>query len=222
MNRKVIGKYLGLLIVIIGLNQLAPLICSLMYGEGEAAVDFVFSILCAVGLGSVVYLANRRTTQEVFRREALAIVGLGWLFAALVGALPFFFYGLGDPAARPFAMPWNCYFESMSGFTTTGATILEDIEILPRGILFWRSYTHWLGGMGIIVMFVAVLPYPGAGGKQLFKSEVPGPVKEGLRPRIRESATILWKIYLLFTVLETVALMICGMTLFDASGTRSR
>ncbi len=109
------------------------------------------------------------------------------------------------------------FFESMSGFTTTGATIFTEIEALPHGILFWRSFTHWLGGMGIIVLAIAILPYLGVGGMQLFKAEVPGPTPERLRPRITQTAKLLWYVYLGLTVLETVLLMFGGMDLFDAS-----
>jgi trk system potassium uptake protein TrkH len=139
----------------------------------------------------------------------MLLVGLGWLLSALFGCLPFIFSGV-------IVNPISAYFETMSGFTTTGATVLENLEVLPRGILFWRSFTHWLGGMGIIVLFIAILPHLGAGGKVLFKSEVPGPTAEGLRPRLRQTATSLWGIYVGISLAETVLLRFEGMTLFDA------
>ncbi|MCX7765272.1 MAG: TrkH family potassium uptake protein, partial [Candidatus Sumerlaeia bacterium] len=110
----------------------------------------------------------------------------------------------------------DAYFETMSGFTTTGSSILTNIEAMPPGVLFWRSFTHWLGGMGIVLLFIAILPFLGAGGRHLFKSEVSGVIKESLTPRIKETASMLWKIYLLFTVAETGLLLLAGMNLFDA------
>ena len=142
-------------------------------------------------------------------REGMAIVTLGWLSAGLFGALPFYLAGT-------FAGFTDCFFEAMSGFTTTGASVMTDIEIVPRGLLLWRSLTHWLGGMGIIVLSLAILPFLGVGGMQLYKAEVPGPVVDKLRPRIRDTAMLLWKVYLLFSLLETVLLMFGGMDLFEA------
>jgi trk system potassium uptake protein TrkH len=127
----------------------------------------------------------------------------------VAGALPYLFAGVVDSF-------WAALFESMSGFTTTGATIFADIEALPHGILFWRSLTHWLGGMGIIVLVIAVLPYLGVGGMQLFRAEVPGPTPERLRPRITQTAKLLWLVYLALTVLQTVLYLLGGMGPFDA------
>ena len=137
------------------------------------------------------------------------MVTFGWLFFSLFGSLPFLLSG----AIPSFT---DAFFETMSGFSTTGATILTDIEVLPMGILFWRSLTHWIGGMGIIVLSLAILPFLGVGGMQLFKAEVPGPVADKLTPRITETAKILWAVYVLITAAETVLLMFGGMTLFDA------
>jgi trk system potassium uptake protein TrkH len=147
----------------------------------------------------------------VGHREGFAIAALGWVGACLLGALPFY---LGpELQLQSFT---DCVFESTSGFTTTGASILTNIEALPHGTLFWRSLTHWLGGMGIIALSVALLPLLGVGGMQLFRAEVPGPVAERLTPRISQTAKLLWGVYVLLTALETVALMIAGMSLFDA------
>ena len=133
-----------------------------------------------------------------------------WTGAAVFGALPYLFSGVIHGFVP-------ALFESMSGFTTTGATVFTEIEDLPHGILFWRSFTHWLGGMGIIVLAIAILPYLGVGGMQLFKAEVPGPTPERLRPRITQTAKLLWYVYVGMTVLQTVLLMLGGMDLFDAS-----
>lgn len=133
----------------------------------------------------------------------------GWVLASLFGALPYLFTGT-------LLHPVDALFEAASGFTTTGATVLVDIEGVDRGVLFWRSFSQWLGGMGIIVLFVALLPELGAGTRFLYKLEVPGPTAQALRPRIRDTAMVLWKIYLLFTVAEVALLWICGLDLYDS------
>jgi trk system potassium uptake protein TrkH len=143
------------------------------------------------------------------QREGMAIVSLGWTAIGLFGALPFYF----SDASFYFV---DAFFESVSGFTTTGSSILTDIEGLSPGLLVWRSFIQWLGGMGIIVLSIAILPFLGVGGMQLYKAEVPSPVPDKLKPRIRDTALILWKVYALFTVAETLLLVIGGMTFFDA------
>jgi len=198
---------LGLLLIFLAVAMLLPIPFSLYYGGG----DYVF-FLIASGITLVsgfLFFKLTRLDQEVHAREAFAIVTLGWVLFSLFGCLPFLLSG---------AIPnfTNAFFETMSGFTTTGATILEDIEVLPHGLLFWRSLTHWLGGMGIIVLSIAILPLLGVGGMQLFKAEAPGPAPDKLTPRVTETAKILWGIYVLISALETVFLMIGGMTLFDA------
>ncbi|MDH4026883.1 MAG: TrkH family potassium uptake protein, partial [Desulfuromonadales bacterium] len=137
-----------------------------------------------------------------------AIVTFGWTFFALFGALPFVFSG-----AIPSYL--NAFFETMSGFTTTGSTILTDIEAMPPSLLLWRSLTQWLGGMGIIVLSLAILPMLGVGGMQLFKAEVPGPTTDRLKPRIQDTAKLLWGVYVLLTCIETLLLMAGGMSFFD-------
>jgi len=150
----------------------------------------------------------RPKPMVINHREGMVIVSLGWIVCAFFGALPF--------ALGGFPSFTDAYFESMSGFTTTGASILTDIEALPKGLLFWRSLTHWLGGMGIIVLTIAILPFLGVGGMQLYKAEVPGPVADKLQPRIKDTAMSLWKVYVLFTVVQTVLLMFGGMDLFES------
>jgi len=155
--------------------------------------------------------------DDISHREGMMIVAFGWASAGLVGALPFFLANTFGPMSVENFI--NSYFESISGFTTTGASVLGatvTIESLSKGILFWRSLTHWLGGMGIIVLAVAILPLLGVGGMQLFRAEAPGPTKEKLRPRIRETAATLWLVYIMLSALETMLLMIAGMSLFDA------
>lgn len=208
MQVRPILRFLGILLVGLGLAQLLPLICALVYGEVVDARAFVLSALVAVGLGTAGILAGSRVA-EVLRREAVVIVVGAWVLASLLGALPFLLSG-------SIAQPLDAFFESASGFTTTGATILTDIEALGRGILFWRSMTQWLGGMGIIVLFVALLPELGPGARFLYKLEVPGPADRALRPRIRDTALTLWTIYLGLSAAQTVLLMVAGLSLYDA------
>jgi trk system potassium uptake protein TrkH len=207
MRLHLVIHVLGLLLIFLAVALLLPIPFSLYYGGG----DYVF-FLIASGITLVsgfLFFKLTRLDQEVHAREAFAIVTLGWVLFSIFGCLPFLLSG---------AIPnfTNAFFETMSGFTTTGATILEDIEVLPHGLLFWRSLTHWLGGMGIIVLSIAILPLLGVGGMQLFKAEAPGPAPDKLTPRVTETAKILWGIYVLISALETVFLMIGGMTLFDA------
>jgi len=152
------------------------------------------------------------------RREALLLVSSGWFIGAAVAGLPFFIWAkMCSTTAHPFQSMINCYFEAMSGLTTTGATILTDISTIPAPILFWRAMIQWLGGIGIIVLFVAILPSLGVGGKKLFRVEAPGPDPEGVRPHIRETARILWLLYLGITIVQIIAYRLAGMQWFDAS-----
>ena len=146
---------------------------------------------------------------ELSVREGFLIVALTWVVSSVLGALPFMISG----AIPSFT---DAFFETMSGFTTTGASILKDIEALPKSLLFWRSTTHWLGGMGVIALAVAIFPALGVGASQLFKAEAPGPIKEKISPRISETAKLLWIIYLLFSVVETLLLMGGGLNLYDS------
>jgi len=218
LNWRVVSKLLGILCVFIGLSMVFSLAWGLHFKEYSQAADgalmspvpaLLVSMLIACGVGTVLFLVGRKSSGDVFRKEGLFIVGAGWLLTAAVGAIP---YMLSSVLPNGF----DAYFESMSGFTTTGSTVLEDIEAAPKSILFWRDFTHWLGGMGIVVLFLAVLPVLGAGGKQLFRSEVPGPTPDGLKPRIKETASILWKLYLGFTIAEMLLLWLQGMSLFEA------
>jgi len=218
LNWKVVSKLLGILFFFIGLSMVFSLLWAVHFRETSPAtpeapmsplVAFVASIGITCAVGAALFLWGRKSNEDVFRKEGLFVVGVGWLLTAAVGAMPYMLAGVLPNG-------FDAYFESMSGFTTTGSTVLVDIEAAPRSILFWRDFTHWLGGMGIIVLFLAVLPVLGAGGRQLFRSEVPGPTPDGLTPRIKETASILWKIYLGFSVAEALLLWAQGMTLFEA------
>ena len=198
---------IGKLLLLISLFLLTPIPFSLYFHDGMVGV-FLGCSLIGAALGGLV-VATFAPEKELGFRDGFAVVVFSWLGLALLGALPFYFCG---------AMPSyvDCFFESMSGFTTTGSTILAEVEVLPPSILFWRSTTHWIGGMGIIVLSLAILPLLGVGGTQLFQAEMPGPTKDRLAPRIQDTARILWGVYLLFTLLAILLLLLGGMTFFDA------
>ena len=184
--------------------MLFPLAFSLYYGDA-GIMPLIQSLLITVIVGLAFYIGFRSPDPigTITHREGMAITALGWFAAGVFGALPFYFGGLSPHGV-------DCLFESFSGFTTTGASILIDIESVPKGLLFWRSLTHWLGGMGIIVLSLAILPFLGVGGMQLYKAEVPGPVPDKLRPRIKDTALLLWKVYLLFSAIRKVKHLSCG------------
>lgn len=183
----------------------------------------LYALLIATGVGLIgggsSWAATRSVQTTIGRREAILLVAASWLIGAALAALPYRIWAAFDTGPGPaqtFDSAVNCYFEAMSGLTTTGATVLTGIELMPRSLLLWRSLTQWLGGLGIIVLFVAVLPSLGAGGKRLFRIEAPGPEPEGVRPHIRETARILWVIYVALTVVEVLALRIAGLSWFNA------
>lgn len=187
--------------------MILPVGFSIYYGDND-----LFAILLSAGITLAVGLVLRlgfRFNGELRLKDSYATVALGWIFAALFGALPFYI-------SRYIPSFADAFFESMSGFTTTGASILRDIEALPHGLLLWRSLTQWLGGMGIIVLSLAILPLLGVGGMQLYKAEIPGPLPDKLTPRIQETAKILWSVYALLSLIEALLLFIGGMNLFDS------
>jgi trk system potassium uptake protein TrkH len=209
MNYLLVSKFLGLLLGLFSLAMLTGLPFAFHYEEWRAFVALIEATGCGMVLAGAFFLVGRRATGEMYRREALAVVGLSWFLAALIGALPFHFAHLFDSFAA-------CVFESMSGLTTTGASVLTDIEGSPRALLFWRSTLHFIGGLGIVVLFVAVLPLVGVGGRTMFKQEIPGPTREGFTPRIKDTAIMLLKLYVGLNVLLFLLLMIVGMPPFDA------
>jgi len=187
--------------------MLFPIPFSLYHGESDWT-----ALLISSGITALIGLIGFKSTRfdhDLRPKEGFAIVTFGWFFFSLFGCMPFIISGY-IPSFT------DAFFETMSGFTTTGASILTDIEALPHGLLFWRSLTHWIGGMGIIVLSLAILPFLGVGGMQLFKAEVPGPVADKLTPRITETAKILWGVYVLFSAIEAGLLMLGGMNLFEA------
>ncbi|MDY6851870.1 MAG: TrkH family potassium uptake protein [Thermodesulfobacteriota bacterium] len=209
MNLGLTCYLIGVFNLFLALSMVAPLAVSVIYKDGTSNHFLVAIGLTVLVSLIVIRICRNSAKDEVRHREGMAVVAIGWFSAGVFGALPFFLAGT-------FPGYLDCLFEALSGFTTTGASVLTEIESLPPAILFWRSLTHWLGGMGIIVLTIAILPFLGVGGMQLFKAEVPGPVADKLQPRITETAKILWKVYLVFTGAEILLLHLGGMPLFDS------
>ncbi|SEQ06203.1 trk system potassium uptake protein TrkH [Hyunsoonleella jejuensis] len=208
LNYKIIFHFLGLLTLFNGGFMLLSTLVSYLYEDGVTGTLSLASLLTLV-LGGVVMLFTRKHNKEMNKREGYIVVAFGWVIMALTGTLPYVVTG-SIPSFT------NAFFETMSGYTTTGASILNDIEAMPKGILFWRSLTHWIGGMGIIVLAIAILPLLGIGGMQMFAAEAPGPSADKLHPRITDTAKRLWLIYFGYTAAETLLLSVAGMSFFDA------
>ncbi len=207
MGLRRVAAVVGLLQLVMALAMLLAGGVALLYGDGDAGGIFLSAaVTAAVGLALYKVHALR---GDITPREGFAMVTFAWVASSILGALPFLLTGVEGSVPR-------AVFEAMSGLTTTGATVFGDIESLPHGILFWRSLTHWLGGMGIIVLVIAVLPYLGVGGMQLFSAEVPGLTPERLRPRIAQTAKFLWLIYVGLTLAQVVLYLVGGMDPFDA------
>ena len=208
-NFPVIVNILSLLLIMNGAFMLLCLPISLYFGEGDLQSILLSSIITASAGLLAWYFTRNNKNKELKKRDGYIIVTSGWVTMSLFGSLPYFLSG---------AMPsfTDAFFETISGYSTTGASTLTDIEVVHKGILFWRSLTQWIGGMGIIVLAVAVLPILGIGGMQLFVAEAPGISPDKLQPRIKETAKRLWYIYLGLTLVEMVLLWIGGMTFYDA------
>lgn len=205
MNVKLVFKVLGHILRIESVFLLLPAMVALVYGENPLPFLLTALLLLCVGQG----LCRLKTSPHFFTREGFVAVGLIWFATCLFGALPFWFSG-------SFPSFVDCVFESASGFTTTGASILTDIEAMPRGVLFWRSFTHWLGGMGVLVLATAILPSLGVPSHYLTQAESPGPVFSKLVPKQSQTSKILYTIYFAMTSLEVVLLKLAGMPLYDA------
>ncbi len=218
MRIRLVLFLVGVLAVLFGVNMLPSVAWGVYYGENEAVASLLWSMGISIGVGLAAAIGFRRHRINAGPREGFAVAALGWIVLAGLGALPFFIGGYIPNYI-------DCYFETMSGLTTTGASILTanggelatDIEALPKCILFWRSYTHWIGGMGIIVLSLALLPLLGVGGMQIYRAEVPGPTADKLVPRVRQTTKLLWSIYVLLSAAECLLLWAHPeMTLFDA------
>ena len=208
INRKMIGRVLGMLLFIeLGMFLLCAGV-SAGYGESDYKY-FLYTCIINAVVGGLLLLYGRGAENKMSRRDGYCVVTLSWVFFTFFGMLPFYFSGSIDTIT-------NAFFETMSGFTTTGATILDDIESLSHGMLFWRSLTQWIGGLGIVFFTIAILPIFTTGGVQLFSAESTGVTHDRTHPKINVMAKWLWTIYLVLTVSETVLLMFGGMSLFDA------
>lgn len=207
MRTNGVFNLLGKLLILLSLTLLIPIPFSLFYDDQMVRAFVLSSVIGALGGG--VLLLFFPPEDDLGYREGFFIVTLSWLAIAFLGALPFYISGKIPSFI-------DCYFEAMSGFTTTGSTILVTVEVLPHSLLFWRSMTHWLGGMGIIVLTIAIMPLLKVGGTQLFHAEMPGPTKDRLAPRIQGTARILWSVYVLLTVVEMILLMLGGLSFFEA------
>ena len=208
LNTRIIIHIMGLLLLCNGSFMLLAALTSGIYKDG-ATMDIMLSAIVTMLFGMMAMFYTRGHKKEVKKKEGYIVVTFGWLVMTISGMLPYLFSG-SIPSIT------DAFFETMSGYTTTGASILDDIEALPEGILLWRSLTHWIGGMGIIVLAIAILPLLGIGGMQLFSAEAPGPGGDKLHPRITDTAKRLWLIYFGYTVLETLLLKFAGMSFFDA------
>jgi len=207
MNLRFVGHLVGLVIVVVGAGILVSAVVSAIYGDPDV-IHLIVSAAIAFAVGTPLFFATRlRGETNIGYREGFLSVGLGWIVAMVFGAVPYVVWGVFGPV--------DALFESMSGFTTTGASVLTDYA-QPHGLLFWRSLSHWFGGMGIIVLFIAVLRPLGAGAMRLFSAESPGPASERLTPRLRDTARNLWLIYAGLTVAQIILLSIFGVSIFDA------
>ncbi|TXD83362.1 TrkH family potassium uptake protein [Subsaximicrobium wynnwilliamsii] len=208
LNFRIIFHFFGLLLLFNGGFMLLSTVISLIYEDGVTSKLFQSGAIISA-LGGVLMYLTRDHRKELNKREGYIVVAFGWIVMSLSGTLPY----IMTDAIPGFT---DAFFETMSGYTTTGATILNDIEAVPKGVLFWRSMTHWIGGMGIIVLAIAILPLLGIGGMQLFAAEAPGPNADKLHPRITDTAKRLWFIYFGYTAAETILLQVAGMSFFDA------
>jgi len=210
VNIKFSFHILGNFLKYLGPIMLVPVICSIIYKEDDHWV-FVVSALITSLVGIIIEVLTRSTENinGLERKDGFLVASFCWIAASLFGSLPYLLYGV-------FNNPIDAIFESTAGFTTTGATVTSNIEILPHGILFWRNLTQWLGGMGIIVLAIAILPRLAVGGMQLMALETPGPTKERITPRIVETAKRLWGVYVLFTLILIILLSFAGMPIYDS------
>ncbi|MBN2175246.1 MAG: TrkH family potassium uptake protein [Bacteroidales bacterium] len=208
INGKIVLHILGFLLIIEGLFMFTGMPFSIYYCENKC-LSLLWSGLITAVTGGLLWLITRKADRVIGKREGYIIVTATWIVISLFGTLPYMISG----AIPKFT---DAFFETISGFTTTGASILTDIEALPKGLLFWRAMTHWIGGMGIIVLSVAILPLLGIGGMQLFVAEMPGITPDKLHPRITQTAKRLWLIYVVLTFAEVILLMFGGMNFFDS------
>jgi trk system potassium uptake protein TrkH len=209
MNKRVVALLTSNLLFLVALPMLLPLVLAIVDGQLRSAVAYAVAAVATGGAAATLRFAGRGAPDVLHRKDAIGVVALTWICLGIFGAIPFLVEG-------SIRHPASAVFEAVSGFTTTGATVVGDIDGLSRATNLWRCLIHWLGGMGIVVLFVAVFPQLGVGAKHLFRTEVPGPITEGLRPKIKQTALALWWIYAGLTLLATVLLFLAGMPVYDA------
>ena len=208
MNYKMIRYIVGMILMAESVFMVLPMLVSVIYGEYDVLMPFVYSILAAIGCAAIFGLKKPKN-DLIFAKESYIAVAAGWIFVSIFGAMPFYLSGAIPSVA-------DAIFETVSGFTTTGATILEQVEILPKGILFWRAFTHWIGGMGIIMFLLILTQFSEGHSLYIMKAEVPGPTVGKIAPKSSSNALILYGIYSGLTVIEAVLLLFGGMSVFDA------
>jgi len=208
INTGIVCHVIGVLLMILGGFMLTSVGFS-AYDDVADSLSICYAALSTLSIGVVTWWSSKKASKKIGKREGYLIVALGWVSMAIFSSLPYLFTGTIPDIS-------DAIFESVSGLTTTGATVIHDIESLPRGIIFWRSLTQWIGGMGIIVLTIALFPLLGIAGVELFVAEAPGPISDKIHPRIKETAKRLWLIYVGLTSLATLVLYINGMTFFDA------
>ena len=209
LNWNVILRVIGALFIVIGFSMIPAMIVSIIYSEPTIIEAFIKTIIPSIIFGGLLMLLNKQKKGRTKVRDGYIIVALCWILASIVAAAPFVISG-------EITNPIDAFFETCSGFSTTGSSILTDVEAMSKGLLFWRSFTHWLGGMGILIFAIALLPNLGISGQAIAKAETPGPTLDKLTPKLSDTAKMLYLLYLCFTAAETILLMFGGVSLFDS------
>ncbi len=209
MSARLIARFLGILLIVEAFFMATSIAWGIIDGDSSAIMNFGLATAITAIAALVLILIGRAPSDIIHPREAIATVTIGWTLVGAFGAIPYLFEGTFSHFA-------DAFFESVSGFTTTGASAITNVEVLSRSLLWWRSLTQWMGGMGIIVLFIAILPRLGLGATRLFRSEVPGPITERLRPKLRQTSLILWYVYMGLTGVEAVILVFLGVSPFHA------
>lgn len=208
MNRRMVLNAVGIVLMVEAALLLLPAVTALVYGELADCRAFLLAAAISLAIGFLPKLFLKPRTHVIYAKEGFIIVAFTWIMLSLIGAIPFVLTGAAAPA--------DAFFETVSGFTTTGASIMRDVEALGHGILFWRSFTHWVGGMGIIVFVMAILPNVSERPIHILRAEMPGPIIGKLVPKIRDTALILYLIYIAMTALEVILLCLGGMSFFES------
>lgn len=210
MNRRIVFYMLGRIVQLEAILLIFPLICSACYGEKNTIIVFLITALVALAVGTLFTLVGKTKNKNFYAKEGFVIVSLAWIVMSLIGALPFYM-------SREIPSFVDAFFETVSGFTTTGASIIPNVEeISSKGILFWRSFTHWIGGMGVLVLVMAILPSDSGRSIHIMRAEMPGPIVGKLVPKVKSTAKILYLIYIVLTLTQVVFLLFGDMNLFES------